>query len=201
MALSSSTLSGGDEGHIPVLLRLSGEFLKVYVEESNKCAGVFISPVLSQLLEEFPVTITAILEAPKCSKDKKVAVTSAEQCPLHMVLYGLQTDKIRIANLLSDADLFLQHPLEYDMHVLYDNPHYLVRPGSCTPSLRGMASASAAASVVSSKKELDEMEKNQLLQVFNSAHCNNIVCAETPSSRLRSSLKEYVASTAFPLLR
>jgi hypothetical protein len=201
MDLSSSILNGGDEGHIPVMICLSGEFLKIYIEESNKYAGIFISPAISRLLKEFPITVTAVLEAPKSSKDKKPTVPSTEQCPLHMVLYGLLTDKARIAKLLSDADLFLQHPLEYDMHVPYDNPHYLIRPGSCMPSLRVVASALASNSVASSKKELDEMEKNQLLQVFNSANCTDIVCAETPSPRLGSSLKEYVTSAEFLLLR
>ncbi|KAH0566066.1 hypothetical protein GP486_000531 [Trichoglossum hirsutum] len=187
----SSTLNGKDEDHIPTLIRLSGEFLKVYTAESNKYAGIFISPVVSRLLKEFPVTITATLEAVKFSKDKKPTVPSTEQCSLHMVLYGLLTDKACIADLLSDADLFLQHPLEYDMHVPYDNPHYLVRPGSCMPPLRVVASASALNSVILSKKGLDETEKNQLLKVFNSANCVDVVCSETPSPRLRSSLKDY----------
>lgn len=190
MPLTSNLPDGAGEGHIPVVIRLSGELLKIYIEESNSCAAIFISPVVSRLLKEFPVKITASLEASKPSDHRKSTVPSSEQSLLHMVLYGLLTDKSCIANLLSDADLFLQHPFEYDMHVQYDNPHYLVRPGSCTPSPHGVASASARNSVVSSKNELDEIQKNQLLQVFNSANCKDVLCAETPSPRIRSTLKE-----------
>ena len=170
-------------------LRVSENFLKLYYEESNKYAGLLVSPSLTRLIQEFSVTLFATLCPSKSQKNRKPGSTPRE-CPIQIVIYGFLAEKMSVGNLLSEGGLFLQHPIEYDKRVEYINPQYLVRPGSRMPKFESGAFAAGSSSTSSTEEVLDEISKNQLLQVFNSASGPNLFSKVKPSPRLQASLQE-----------
>jgi hypothetical protein len=175
---------------VPVKIRVSGQFLKLYYEDSNKYAGLLISPTLTRLIHEFSVTLFATLSPPRHQKDQAPGSISSKDCWTHIVIYGVLTEKNAVGNLLSEGGLFLQHPNEYDTRVDYVNPQYLVRPGSRMPKIDVGAFPAGSRSTSSSKEVLDDTSKSQLLQVFNSANGPNWFSEVKSSPRLRTSLQE-----------
>jgi hypothetical protein len=93
-----------------------------------------------------------------------------------------------IGGFLSDSEIFLQHPQNYDNSVPYDNPHYLVRPGYSlsTPEvlvrLRGSPKPSP---ILSEENPL----KAQVLQVFDYAQGPQIYSEVSASSQISTPLK------------
>lgn len=172
-----------------MIIRVSGGFLKLYHEESKKYAGLLVSPTLIRLIQEFSVTLFATLGSLQSQKNREPGPTSKE-CPIQIVVYGFLTEKKSVGNLLSEGGLFLQHPNEYDTRVDYVNPQYLVRPGSRMPKIESGAFAAGSRSISSPEEVLDDVSKNQLLQVFNSANGPDLFSKVKPSPRLQASLQE-----------
>lgn len=175
---------------MPVTMRISGRFLKLYYEDSNKYAGLLVSPTLIRLIHEFSVTLSATLSPPQPRKDQESESISSKDCSIHIVVYGLLTEKNSVGNHLSEGGLFLQHPYEYDTQVDYVNPQYLVRPGSRMPKIGVEAFPAGSRGTSSSKEVLDDTSKTQLLRVFNSANGPNLFSVVKSSPRLRTSLQE-----------
>ena len=95
-----------------------------------------------------------------------------------------------MGNLLSDAGSFLQQPSasECDTTVEYFNPHYLTRPGARMPTLNDSVGVLEEAGMT---EILDEVNKNQLMQIFDHADANDYLPSQIiPSPRLRSTLRE-----------
>ncbi|KAK1999386.1 hypothetical protein LX36DRAFT_483323 [Colletotrichum falcatum] len=117
-----------DTAPVPVRLTPSANFLKIYFEGTNKYAGIVTLPVLSRLLTESTTKLDATLRCmprdsrPKVSrKNDKHAdkFRPNSQASLRLVVYGAMKESAKIGRLLSDADLYLQHPAanECDMDV------------------------------------------------------------------------------------
>jgi hypothetical protein len=172
-----------------VIIRVSGSFLKLYHEETNKYAGLLVSPTLTRLIQEFSVTLFATLGSSQSQKNQEPRPISKEY-PIQIVVYGFLTEKKLVGNLLSEGGLFLQHPYEYDTRVDYVNPQYLVRPGSRMPKIKAGAFPAGLRSISSPEEVLDDISKSQLLQVFNSATGPDLFSDVKPSPRLRASLQE-----------
>jgi hypothetical protein len=175
---------------VPVRIRVSGQLLKLYHEGSNKYAGLLISPTLTRLINEFSVTLSATLSPPQSEKDQEPASISSKDCSIHIVIYGVLTERNSVGDLLSEGSLFLQHPNEYDMRADYVNPHYLLRPGARMPKIDVGTLSGGSRSTSSSREVLDDTSKSQLLQVFNSANGPNLFSEVKSSPRLRTSLQE-----------
>lgn len=172
--------------------------LKLYLKDSNKYAGLLTQPALCELLETFSVRLNATLMAapPKASsKTKKGAITysTTGECSVHIIVYGLKTEKLAVSDLLSNASLFLQQPsiTECEIDIEYCNPQYLVRPGAQLPALEEL-SISPGARVAKSSETLDGVERNRLLRIFDSMEDFDVTPQLTTSPRLRSFLKSQV---------
>ncbi|OCK85547.1 hypothetical protein K432DRAFT_318094 [Lepidopterella palustris CBS 459.81] len=116
------------------------------------------------------------------SKSKEVAI--------EVVIYGLREDAYNVGNLLSEDDLYLQHPNECDARMTYINPQYLVRPGCEMSELHGVSFALASKSS-SGNDILDEKRTIQLLQVFNYANGPTKFSKVLESPRLRTHLQDH----------
>lgn len=201
-ATSSTFESGLGIKQIPVSIAAFGDTLKLSFQDSNKYAGVLNSPGLGVLLEDRRIQLNATLMAPHDKKNqvskktKNQKICSPRECPVRIIVYGLASERVAVGSLLSGAGLYLQHPspYEYDSHVEYINPHYLLRPGSQMPDLEELSINSASGAQTPSET-LDEVNKSRFIHIFDLA--NEVVGPLTvkPSHRLRSILQEYESSS------
>ena len=187
---------------VPVSIAAYGDMLKLSFQDSNKYAGLIASPVLSMLSKDQCTQLSATLTAPHGKQDQASKKTkshntySQRECSVRIIVYGLASERVKVGNLLSDAGLYLQHPSpsEYDRHVEYINPHYLLRPGSRIPELEQLSTVSDSGAQTPSES-LDEANKSRLMGIFDLADEVGVSLAVEPSRRLRSSLQEYESST------
>jgi hypothetical protein len=171
---------------VPLIMKISGDNLECYIGNRATYLGFIECSLLVQLVQTFSVTLTATVEV---AEPRKKATTIRE-LPVSMVVYGYLKDRKTVGALLADKDLALQHPRDYDNSVEYNNPHYLVRPGSRMPNINCNPSSSLTKPV--KNEVLDECEKSRLLRAFDSANGLGLHCRISPSPRLRSILKELV---------
>jgi hypothetical protein len=182
---------------VPVSIAAYGDMLKLFFQDSKKYAGLLNSPALSVLLENRHIQLDATLIAPPDKKNqgsKKVReqkTSSPRECPVRIIVYGLASERIAVGNILSDADLYLQHPspCEYDRHVEYINPHYLLRPGSQMPELEDL-SINSASGAQKPSEPLDEVNRSRFIRIFDLANEVGGPLTVKPSHRLRSILQE-----------
>ena len=178
----------------PVYMKAFGNFLKLYLQDSNKYIGILNSPGLCGLTKDFTIQLKATLTSSKSQPTKDTSnqkATPSMECPIRIVVYGKDEERSAVGNFLSNADLYLQHPCgtECVRSIKYSNPHYLLRPGSDMPELRSLSlTASIHGSVQS--KELDEVNTAHLLRIFDSAEVDEMKSSKTqePSPCLRSTL-------------
>ena len=176
-----------------------GDMLKLSFQDSNKYAGLVISAALSTLLNDRSIQLNATLTAPHNKRDQiseKTRINSTylpQDSSVRIIVYGLASEKVAVGNILSDAGLFLQHPLsnEYDRHVTYINPHYLLRPGSQMPELEQL-STNADSGAPNSPDALDEANKNRFMNIFDHANETDVSLIIKPNYRLRTTLEKYV---------
>lgn len=112
----------------------------------------------------------------------------------------MQHDKETAGRLLSDAGIFLQHPSAAEMipEVRYDNPHYLVRPGTEMPILEQLHLDDITDNT--ENKLLNETRKGCFIQILETAKADGEsvkAINATPSPRLRSPLMRYGAYLNF----
>lgn len=188
----------GDQGTntAPVKIKPCGDILKLYIQDSNKYAGLVLLPALCTLLDKFLVKLSATLitspskpspTTPRTNKNRFVS----HGCSVRIVVYGLKSEKAAVGELLSNAALYFQHPsaTECETDIEYCNPHYLVRPGCQFPVLEDL-SISSNTRVNTAPGVLDEVEKGKLLQLFDSTGDFGVALQITASQRLRSTLNE-----------
>lgn len=122
--------------------------------------------------------------------DKSSKIDLPQDCPVRILIYGLMRESTVVGKLLSDTGLYLQHPsaTEYDRLVRYNNPHFLIRPGSLMPKLEELPFLSESATSTASDS-LDEASKSRFMRIFDLASESGISPQVEPSSRLLSSLK------------
>ncbi len=195
--MSSAFESSSGMKQVPVSIAAYGDMLKLFFQDSKKYAGLLNSPALSVLLENRHIQLDATLIAPPDKKNqgsKKVReqkTSSPRECPVRIIVYGLASERIAVGNILSDADLYLQHPspCEYDRHVEYINPHYLLRPGSQMPELEDL-SINSASGAQKPSEPLDEVNRSRFIRIFDLANEVGGPLTVKPSHRLRSILQE-----------
>ncbi|KAF7508204.1 hypothetical protein GJ744_009501 [Endocarpon pusillum] len=183
---------------VPVSIAACADMLKLSFQDSKKYAGLITCPALSMLSKDWCIQLSATLMAPNDKLDqvsKKAEVHNScvsRKLPVRIMVYGLTSERVAVGNLLSGAGLYLQHPSasEYDGHVKYINPHYLLRPGSHMPNLEQLSVSSDSGSPKSSES-LDEVNKCRFLRVFDLANEVGSSLTAEPSCRLRSTLKEH----------
>jgi hypothetical protein len=174
-----------------------GDFFMLYNQESNKYAGILKLPALCSLVKNHTIHLNAALHAPetrsrqesKSAKGKKPK--SAQKCSIRIVIYGLNKEKSAVSKLLSEAELFLQHPsaAEYNRLFTYSNPHYLLRPGSQMPDL-GELSLDSPLRGTAQADVLEEVNKSRFMRIFDSADGKGIPLNVGTSPRLSSALME-----------
>jgi hypothetical protein len=198
---TSSFKSSSGMNQVPVSIAACGDMLKLSFHDSNKYAGLITSPALSMLLKDWCIQLNATLMAPHDKRDQalekaKILKTYLpRECSVRIIVYGLTSERVAVGNLLSDAGLYLQHPSpsEYDGHVKYINPHYLLRPGSHMPKLERLSVYSNSGTPKSSEY-LDEANKSRFMRIFDLANEVGSSLTVEPSHRLRSTLEEYESS-------
>ncbi|PMD44747.1 hypothetical protein L207DRAFT_483787 [Hyaloscypha variabilis F] len=160
----------------PVTLSPLGDIMKLSFQDSKHYAGILALPALCKLQEECTIEYTVNMVALGSRKDQEAvkgkasAPNAAHDCSVRIVVYGVKAQESSVSQLLSDADLYLQHPsaAELDRHVDYSNPHYLLRPGSQMPKLESL-SIFLDRNNVTTSDPIDETHKSRFMQIFNSA--------------------------------
>jgi hypothetical protein len=197
---ATSSFTGSEGNKIsPVSLHPYGDIVKLLFQDSKKHAGLIPQPALAKLLEEFGVRLTGIISAATSrpsqtrSREKKVLIAT-QDCSVRIIVYGLKDKESVIGDILSESGLYLQQPsaTECDRGVEYSNPHYLVRPGRKMPILSDSSGTDDVRKAMV-PETLDEVKRNQFMQIFDVATDSGIQSQIKASPRLRSILKEYVA--------
>lgn len=111
---------------------------------------------------------------------------------LRVVVYGILSEKASLGAMLSRKEIFLQHPFvgECDLSILYENPHFIVRPGRAVPKLKDLAITPKWKVDDASNGGFAKAGRSQLLKVFEHAVRIDPESAVRPSNRLKSKLKE-----------
>ncbi|SCV28481.1 uncharacterized protein FFB14_01747 [Fusarium fujikuroi] len=176
---ASSYLKNRQESEAMVNIRQCGSIIKLSTADTGAYAGL-VTDFPPDLLQRPSVKVSAVLTAP----------TS-----LRVIILSHIEEAAEIGTLLSNNDLFLQHPssrdIEYfDLEMEYFNPHYLVIPGSRMPQLEDLA-IEYNDSTSADSLTLDEQKKGQLIGTFDTAADLSIRPTTEPSPRLQTRLKDY----------
>lgn len=199
-SLASFTQEGGSRC-IPVNLKVSGPYFILRAQASGTHAGILDNSQLLKILGQFPLRLDATLLIPemkgvenRMKSRNPSSSTLVERYRVRIAVHGFRIDKEHIGKLLSDAGFFLQHPSAAELlpDVEYDNPHYLLRPGSKMPRMEDL-SVDIDRDIPLQDELADEARSTNLLRIFESA----AVTADggrvthlktTPSPRLRTVL-------------
>jgi hypothetical protein len=181
----------------PVTLTPFGDIMKLSFQDSKKYAGILTLPALCKLQEECTIEYAANMVAFESRRDQKsvkgkaTTPNAAHDCSVRIVVYGVKSQESSVSQLLSDADLYLQHPSAAELyrHVDYWNPHYLLRPGSQMPKLKSL-SIPLDGNNLTATNSIDETRKSRFMQIFNSANGPSSHLNPISSPRLKSTLKE-----------
>ncbi|RYP62494.1 hypothetical protein DL769_007273 [Monosporascus sp. CRB-8-3] len=199
---SVSTTDHRKVADCPVTIRSDGKVLSLCFADSGCFAGIIASRGLKKLLDRHTVRVTAALCCKQPHDDKKTKISKKsggsaskwrlEDAIARVVVYGRMEDKDDIANLLSDAGLFFQHPTldEYDPGVPYFNPHLLLRPGAEMPKIEGL-SISGSQRAATKGGLLDEVNQGRIWRIFDLASGAGTSAVAAASSRLRSTLRKH----------
>ena len=197
-----SSTESRNEKATALTVALLGNVLKLSFQDTGKYAGLITSEPLGRLVSDFSVSLTArILQAehqpekrPKgIEKRSKKNVDSLQvEVPVRVLVHGLMVEKDAVARFLSDHDLFFQHPFQDELHssVPYFNPHYLLRPGAEMPDL-GRLSLLSGSTDRTPAELLSDVDKAQLMRVFNLAYDPGEFITAKPSPRLKTALQRY----------
>uniref|UniRef100_A0A0D2XLG2 Enoyl reductase (ER) domain-containing protein n=1 Tax=Fusarium oxysporum (strain Fo5176) TaxID=660025 RepID=A0A0D2XLG2_FUSOF len=137
-----------------VCLGMCGAILKLCTADTGAYAGIVTEVFPLELLDRPSVKLSALLTAPAA---------------LRIIMFSHIEEAAEIGALLSNNDLFLQHPssrdIEYfELEAEYFNPHYLVTPGSRMPQMEDLA-----------------IEYNDTLTVMSEKECTNVESPQSPS--------------------
>ncbi|KAM7189881.1 SNF2 family N-terminal domain containing protein [Rhypophila sp. PSN 637] len=182
-----------------------GSILKLSFKNTGKYAGIINSEPLARLLQAFSVQITATMQRPakpaakphagsRKAETRSANSRSNSERPVRLVVCGLTAEKDAVRDLMSENELFFQHPLPVEVTSLvsglrYFNPHLLVRPGSQMPDLASLSLS--ASSDVSPADVLDDVSKARLMRVFDMGSDPTATVEVKPSPRLKTALKSY----------
>ncbi|KAI1120285.1 SNF2 family N-terminal domain-containing protein [Nemania abortiva] len=186
----------------PVIAGFTGAIAKLYQQDQGVCTAILVSRPLGDLLEQFTVRLAATI----CGKKRKLAkqkrhATDAELAPrpclVRMLVYGLKDEGNAVGDALSQAGLFLQHPGEHeiDKGIKYHNPQYLLPPGQDMPPMEALRVSLCCRPQTSthsaSRSSLGELERSQVLRIFDSASGFSPPAMIKQSPRLQTKLKRH----------
>ncbi|KAF5712259.1 helicase-like transcription factor [Fusarium mundagurra] len=177
---TSSFFKDRQESETPVNLRECGGIIKLSTADTGAYAGILKASFPSDLLHRPSVKLSALLTAP---------------ATLRVIIFSHMEEAAQIGTLLSNYDLFLQHPsprdIEYfELEMEYFNPQFLVTPGSRMPQLEDLA-IEYNESTSNASLALDDQKKGQLIGIFDTAADLSIRPTTEPSPRLQTRLKDY----------
>lgn len=115
--------------NIPVLLRLLQSLTTVHLS-SGEYIGLLdsrSSKGLAQLLALSSVRLQAFLPQPQRAIDKidkSLSQSQLPSTPVYINIYGPMHFSDLTGRILSDNEIFLQHPKFNEKHLEYKNPHY-----------------------------------------------------------------------------
>ncbi|KAM3072166.1 hypothetical protein ACMFMF_007559 [Clarireedia jacksonii] len=193
--LISSIESTNESSVLPLDVEIFGTFVKLTVQHTKKYAGILNYSVLCVLLKDFNVrlsaTLTTLESLPSEGSDNKKAKPNKNHT-VRIVVYGTEKENLITGNLLSEADLFLQHPTDAECgrHRKYVNPHYLLRPGAEMPKLEHLSLTADARSTTRSERS-DEVDLARISRIFDCAEPGVEDVATEPSPRLKSTLMSH----------
>ncbi|KAK0630427.1 SNF2 family N-terminal domain-containing protein [Bombardia bombarda] len=190
----------------PVNITVYGNMLKLYA--GDKYAGIINSQALAVLSRDFSVQFRGILVTTPTTKSKQnqreETLQLPRECVARVTIFGLKTESLAVGDILSAADLYLQHPSFTEYHGLsapYSNPHYLLRPGAEMPNLQQLwISSGESSNKLLKKKELDQSSKNRFMDIFDAADGDeedlsplelSQAITVTASPRIKTTLKRY----------
>jgi len=200
-AISSARKQDGDD-HV-FTVSPYGDILKLSYKNTRKYAGIINSEPLAKLIRDFSIYIKAYIHPPSKVASKSGPKQSSSnlsnpngEVSVRLLVYGLISEKHDAGNLMSDNDLFFQHPLATEVSgemssIPYFNPHFLIRPGSQMPDLAQLSLSGS--SDTPPAEILDDVSKARLMAVFDLANGSKTWIDVKPSPRLKSSLKMYVS--------
>ena len=181
----------------PAYLKHSGGLSQIFLQDSNRYAGILALPVPCRLAKDYNVHLKSTLYAsePEPGRGRGERLKSrSKECPFRVIVYGLEKEKGLVGSVLSDARIFLQHPSAADCsgHVEYRNPHYLLRPSSAMPDLESLSLETRRDDPAESD-ELSDVARGRLQGIFDCVDTRDI---ESPrgvigSGRLRSKLMSH----------
>lgn len=188
--LSISTGVLKTQSVVDIDLRKCGNIFKIYSRETSQYAGIMNHSGLHKLVAWPAVQLRPRLM--RSSLDPNPAISTRPTSTPYLIhvdcrilVYGLRVEGHDVAQALSDAGLYLQHPFseEVDDDITYWNPHFLLRPGQAMPRLENLDLNEVTSKTPN--RNLDEVEKCRLLHIFDSADGQTSVPDSTkPSSRL-----------------
>ncbi|KAF5584312.1 helicase-like transcription factor [Fusarium pseudoanthophilum] len=177
---ASSFFKNRQESEVMVNIRQCGDILKLRTVDTDTYAGVLDGSVPPDLLHRPSVKLNALLTAP---------------ASLRVTILSHIDEATEIGSLLSNNQLFLQHPsprdIEYfELEMEYFNPQFLVTPGSRMPQLEDLA-IEYNEIISNASLALDDQKKGQLIGIFDTAADLPIQPTTEPSPRLQTRLKDY----------
>ncbi|KAF5627127.1 helicase-like transcription factor [Fusarium sp. NRRL 52700] len=180
MNITSSFFKNRQESEVTVNLRQCGSIMKLTTADTGAYAGIVTDLFPLDLLHRPSMKLSALFTAP---------------ASLRVIILSHIDETAEIGTILSNNDLFLQHPspreIEYfDLEMEYLNPHYLVTPGSRMPQLEDLAIEYNDRTSIASLA-LDDQKKDQLIGVFDTPADLSIRPTTDPSPRLQTRLKDY----------
>ena len=197
----SSFDSKPEGSQVPVSITPFGNKLKLHTQDGNKYAGILSVPELSTVMRQFSANLDATLltprdrptELPGLDPKKKLKLHFPRECSLRIVISGIGSEGDALANVLSEAGLYLQHPSpnDVDRGLTYFNPHYLLRPGGRMPKLiESTTSDTKLKPRADVSGQLDEAKKSRFMQLFDEANDGQSRPLTTSSPRLRATLEQ-----------
>ena len=201
--VSLTTTEQEDLTGSPVSIRLYGGVPSLYFEDSNHFAAIVNSSALGKIQNLYSARLVATLQPKPYHDDergKKPKGSDAsgskwkiQESTARITIYAKIQDKDAIADILSDEELFLQHPMleEYEPEVPYFNPHFLLRPGAEMPKIEEL-SISDSPSAAGKGDVLDEVNRGKIWRIFDLANGVGASASVVASKRLKSALRGYV---------
>ncbi|CEO59986.1 hypothetical protein PMG11_04632 [Penicillium brasilianum] len=186
---SCHSLPKGSDDSIPVDVHVGGDLLKLSGGSPKHNVGLLHSEALGKLARDCKVTLSARCERPKEEKGLRVTL-GYKDTAVKIVIYGLLSEIDLVNGILSDGDLFLQHPTQGDASVPYQNPQFLVAPGGEMPLIEEV-NAGNVSQQAELDQVLDEPWPSEVFQAFDNVDGPVTFAAVEQSPRLQTKLKEY----------
>lgn len=163
---------------LDVSLTVSGEITLVHNKTSGTYLGILdfeTGKALGHLSDHHRVHFVAFVPARR-KENHRTGASNA--CDIHIIVYGLREELDAVGTSLADDEVYLQHPNAHDEAVLYDNPHYLKRPGS-----------EIEISELPISQTNRQLSSDKIASIFDSARGPHIWSEVSVSLRLQTPLK------------